>query len=102
HQAQMIESLRVMGDMRREMGDMQAELLALRQAEIAELQEINRRHQAQMIESLRVMGDMRREMGDMQAELLALREQSRRARQSRGDVRVLNHQDASKDADSHI
>nr|GEU65798.1 reverse transcriptase domain-containing protein [Tanacetum cinerariifolium] len=30
-QAQMIETLRVMGDMRREMGDMQAELLALRE-----------------------------------------------------------------------
>nr|GEV00148.1 reverse transcriptase domain-containing protein [Tanacetum cinerariifolium] len=29
HQAQMTETLRVMGDMRREMGDMQAELLAL-------------------------------------------------------------------------
>nr|GEW88373.1 retrotransposon protein, putative, Ty3-gypsy subclass [Tanacetum cinerariifolium] len=29
-QAQMVETLRVMGDMRREMGDMQAELLALR------------------------------------------------------------------------
>nr|GEW93941.1 hypothetical protein [Tanacetum cinerariifolium] len=31
HQAQMVEILRVMGDMRREMGDMQAELLALRE-----------------------------------------------------------------------
>nr|GEX58936.1 hypothetical protein [Tanacetum cinerariifolium] len=31
HQAQMVETLRVMGDMRREMGDMQAELLALRE-----------------------------------------------------------------------
>nr|GEX61704.1 hypothetical protein [Tanacetum cinerariifolium] len=30
-QAQMVETLRVMGDMRREMGDMQAELLALRE-----------------------------------------------------------------------
>nr|GEY66260.1 reverse transcriptase domain-containing protein [Tanacetum cinerariifolium] len=30
HQAQMAETLRVMGDIRREMGDMQAELLALR------------------------------------------------------------------------
>nr|GEU83074.1 hypothetical protein [Tanacetum cinerariifolium] len=30
HQAQMVETLRVMRDMRREMGDMQAELLALR------------------------------------------------------------------------
>nr|GFB16048.1 hypothetical protein [Tanacetum cinerariifolium]GFB16801.1 hypothetical protein [Tanacetum cinerariifolium] len=30
HQTQMAETLRVMGDMRREMGDMQAELLALR------------------------------------------------------------------------
>nr|GEW79020.1 hypothetical protein [Tanacetum cinerariifolium] len=31
HQAQMVETLRVMGDIRREMGDMQAELLALRE-----------------------------------------------------------------------
>nr|GEU47091.1 putative reverse transcriptase domain-containing protein [Tanacetum cinerariifolium] len=31
HQEQMVETLRVMGDMRREMGDMQAELLALRE-----------------------------------------------------------------------
>nr|GEY48816.1 putative reverse transcriptase domain-containing protein [Tanacetum cinerariifolium] len=31
HQVQMVETLRVMGDMRREMGDMQAELLALRE-----------------------------------------------------------------------
>nr|GFA10483.1 hypothetical protein [Tanacetum cinerariifolium] len=41
-------------------------------------------------------------MGDMQAELLALRGQSRRAGQSGGDVRVLNHQDAPMDADSHV
>nr|GEX17951.1 hypothetical protein [Tanacetum cinerariifolium] len=31
HQARMVETLRVMGNMRREMGDMQAELLALRE-----------------------------------------------------------------------
>ncbi|GJT83441.1 hypothetical protein Tco_1057783, partial [Tanacetum coccineum] len=31
HLAQMVETLRVMRDMRREMGDMQAELLALRE-----------------------------------------------------------------------
>ncbi|GJQ99394.1 putative reverse transcriptase domain-containing protein [Tanacetum coccineum] len=41
-------------------------------------------------------------MGDMQAELLALREQQRRARQPGPDVRVPNHQDASRDVDSHI
>nr|GEV45922.1 putative reverse transcriptase domain-containing protein [Tanacetum cinerariifolium] len=34
HQAQMVETIRVMGDMRREMGDMQAELLALREQPI--------------------------------------------------------------------
>nr|GFB48594.1 hypothetical protein [Tanacetum cinerariifolium] len=45
---------------------------------------------------------MRREMGDMQDELLALREQPRRARQPGGDVRVPDHQDAPRDADSHI
>ncbi|GKC69423.1 hypothetical protein Tco_1115306, partial [Tanacetum coccineum] len=37
-----------------------------------------------------------------QAELLALREQRRRARQPAPDARVLDHQDASRDADSHI
>nr|GEY10380.1 hypothetical protein [Tanacetum cinerariifolium] len=58
--------------------------------------------EAQMVETLRVMGDMRREMGDMQTELLALQEQPRRARQPRGEARVPNHQDAPKDADSHI
>nr|GFC28309.1 hypothetical protein [Tanacetum cinerariifolium] len=84
-QAQMAETLRVMGDMRREMGDMHAEL-----------------RQAQMAETLRVMGDMRREMGDMHAELLALRGQSRRVGQPGGDARVLNHQDAPRDADNHI
>nr|GEU29261.1 hypothetical protein [Tanacetum cinerariifolium] len=74
----------------------------MQQAEIAELQETNRRHQAQMVETLRVMGDMRREMGDMQAELLALREQPRRARQPGEDARVPDHQDVPMDADSHI
>nr|GFA71006.1 hypothetical protein [Tanacetum cinerariifolium] len=58
--------------------------------------------QETIVETLRVMRDMRREMGDMQAELLALCGQPRRARQSGGDARVPNHQDASKDADSHI
>nr|GEX90981.1 hypothetical protein [Tanacetum cinerariifolium] len=58
--------------------------------------------QAQMVEVLQVMGDMRREMGDMQAELLALQEQPRRARQLGEDARVPNHQDAPRDADSHI
>nr|GFD10309.1 hypothetical protein [Tanacetum cinerariifolium] len=37
-----------------------------------------------------------------QAELLALREQPRRARQPEGDARVLDHEDAPRDADSHI
>ncbi|GJU19188.1 hypothetical protein Tco_1152530 [Tanacetum coccineum] len=45
---------------------------------------------------------MRREIGDMQAELLALREQLRRARQPGPDVRVPDHLDASRDADSYI
>ncbi|GJS04288.1 putative reverse transcriptase domain-containing protein [Tanacetum coccineum] len=46
--------------------------IQMQQAEIAALQETDRRHQAQMVETLRVMRDMRREMGDMQTELLAL------------------------------
>ncbi|GJS72368.1 putative reverse transcriptase domain-containing protein [Tanacetum coccineum] len=59
-------------------------------------------HQAQMVETLRVMKDMRQEMGDMQTELLALREQRRRARQPAPDARIPDHQDASRDADSHV
>ncbi|GJV76358.1 hypothetical protein Tco_1507942 [Tanacetum coccineum] len=45
--------------------------------------------------------DMRRKMDDMQAELLALRGQQR-ARQPGPDARIPDHQDASRDADSHI
>ncbi|GJT89866.1 putative reverse transcriptase domain-containing protein [Tanacetum coccineum] len=45
---------------------------------------------------------MRREMSDMQAELLALREQQRRARRPGPEARIPDHQDASRDADSHI
>ncbi|GJZ45577.1 hypothetical protein Tco_0593173 [Tanacetum coccineum] len=77
-----------------------AHAIGLSQAVHYELQ--THREQAQIVETLRVMRDMRREMGDMQAELLALREQQRRARQPRPDVRAPNHQDASRDADSHI
>ncbi|GKG52743.1 hypothetical protein Tco_0549855, partial [Tanacetum coccineum] len=40
------------------------------------------------------------EIDDMKAELLALREQQRRVRQPRPDVRVPDHQDASRDAES--
>ncbi|GJX00793.1 hypothetical protein Tco_0184706 [Tanacetum coccineum] len=74
----------------------------MQQTEMAELRETNHRRMAQMVEILRVIKDMRREMGDMHAELLALREQQRRARQPGPDVRVPDHQDASRDADSHI
>ncbi|GJZ45248.1 hypothetical protein Tco_0592844, partial [Tanacetum coccineum] len=77
-----------------------AHAIALSQAIYYELQ--THREQEQMIETLHVMRDMRREMGDMQAELLALREQRRRARQPTPDVRVPDHQDASRDVDSHI
>ncbi|GJW84054.1 hypothetical protein Tco_0157199 [Tanacetum coccineum] len=80
--------------------------IGLSQAVHFELQTHNeqtgRRHQAQMVETLCVMRDMRREMGDMQAELLAHREQQGRARQPAPDARVPDHQDASRDADSHI
>ncbi|GJV29814.1 hypothetical protein Tco_1386262, partial [Tanacetum coccineum] len=72
------------------------------QPEMAELRETDRRRQAQIVETLRMMRDMRQEMGDMQVELLALREQQRRARQPGKDVRVPDHQDASRDTDSHI
>ncbi|GKB01236.1 hypothetical protein Tco_0829280 [Tanacetum coccineum] len=56
----------------------------MQQAEMAALRETGRRRQTQM------------------AELLALREQHRRARQLGPDVRVPDHQDASRDVDSHI
>ncbi|GJX63443.1 hypothetical protein Tco_0296343, partial [Tanacetum coccineum] len=58
--------------------------------------------QHQIVETLCVMRDMRRDMGDMQAELLALQKQQRRSRQPGPDVRVPDHHDASRDADSHI
>ncbi|GJR55386.1 putative reverse transcriptase domain-containing protein [Tanacetum coccineum] len=45
--------------------------------------------------------DTSSEMSDMQAELLAHREQRRRARQPGPDARILDHQDASGDADRH-
>nr|GFA89648.1 hypothetical protein [Tanacetum cinerariifolium] len=67
---------------------------------MAGLRETNRLRQSQIVETLRVMRDMRREMSDMQAELLAIRGQPRRARRPRGDIRVPNHQDAPRDADS--
>ncbi|GKB99534.1 putative reverse transcriptase domain-containing protein [Tanacetum coccineum] len=54
-----------------------------------------------MVETLRVMRDIRREMGDMQTELLALRGQ-RSARQPAPGARILDQQDASGDADSHV
>ncbi|GJX54710.1 hypothetical protein Tco_0283079 [Tanacetum coccineum] len=72
------------------------------QAEIATLRESDHRRQAQMTETLRVMRDMRREMSNMQAELLAHREQQGRARQPGPDARIPDHQDASRDADSHV
>ncbi|GJR90289.1 hypothetical protein Tco_0214300 [Tanacetum coccineum] len=59
-------------------------------------------HSDTISETLRVMRDMRREMSDIQAELLALREQQRRARQPALDARIPDHQDASRDANSHI
>nr|GFA01878.1 hypothetical protein [Tanacetum cinerariifolium]GFA03126.1 hypothetical protein [Tanacetum cinerariifolium] len=74
----------------------------VQQTEMARLRETDRVRQSQIVETLRVMRDMRREMGDMQAELLALHGQPRRAGQLGGDARVPNHQDAPRDADSHI
>ncbi|GJX74005.1 putative reverse transcriptase domain-containing protein [Tanacetum coccineum] len=74
----------------------------MHQAKIAALRESDRRRQAQIAETIRLMRDMRREMSDMQAELLAHREQQGRARQPGPDARILDHQDASGDADSHV
>ncbi|GKD95533.1 hypothetical protein Tco_1379430 [Tanacetum coccineum] len=74
----------------------------MQQAEIAELRETERKRQVQMLETLCVMRDMMQEMGDMQAELLALREQQGRAGEPGPDARVPDHQEASRDADSHI
>nr|GEX51982.1 hypothetical protein [Tanacetum cinerariifolium] len=72
----------------------------MQQTEMAGLRETDRLRQSQIVETLRVMRDMRREMGGMQAELLALRGQPRRAGQPGGDIRVPNHQDAPRDADT--
>ncbi|GKC96288.1 hypothetical protein Tco_1161730 [Tanacetum coccineum] len=74
----------------------------MQQAELAALRETDRRHQDQIVETLRVIRDMRREMSDMQAELLSLRGQQRRARQPGPEARIPDHQDAFRDADSHI
>ncbi|GKF30507.1 hypothetical protein Tco_0100305 [Tanacetum coccineum] len=71
-------------------------------AELAALQETDHRRQDQMVETLRVIRDMRREMSNMQAEFLALREQQRTARQPGPEARIPDHQDATRDADSHI
>nr|GEV30024.1 hypothetical protein [Tanacetum cinerariifolium] len=80
-----------------------AHSIGLSQAVYSELQTHQEQvRRAQMVDTLRVMGEMRREMGNMQAELLALREQPRRAGQPGGDARIPNHQDAPRDADSHI
>nr|GEY78780.1 hypothetical protein [Tanacetum cinerariifolium] len=83
-----------------EMAPTTLEKVNTRVTELAKLHE----HDTQYLYALLVdaQDDMRREMGDMQAELLALRGQLRRARQPGGDVRVPNHQDAPRDADSHI
>ncbi|GKD80698.1 hypothetical protein Tco_1347537 [Tanacetum coccineum] len=74
----------------------------IQQAELAALRETDRRCQAQMVETLQVIRDMRREMSDMQAELLALQDQQRRARQPGPEARIPDHQDVSRDVDSHI
>ncbi|GJT57367.1 putative reverse transcriptase domain-containing protein [Tanacetum coccineum] len=73
----------------------------MQQAEMAELRETDRKRKGQMVEILRVIRDMRREIGDMHAELLALRGQQR-AKQPGPDAKVPDHQDASRDVDSHI
>ncbi|GJX23091.1 hypothetical protein Tco_0227536 [Tanacetum coccineum] len=80
-----------------------AHSIGLSQATHQELQ-THRDHvrQAQMVETLRFIRDMRQEMSDMQAELLSLQEQQRGARQPGPEARILDHQDASGDADSHI
>ncbi|GJZ77398.1 hypothetical protein Tco_0642070 [Tanacetum coccineum] len=77
-----------------------AHAIGLSQAVHFELQ--THREQEQMAETLRVMRDVRREMSDMQAELLAHRGHQRRARQPGSDARAPDHQEASRDADSHI
>nr|GFB65879.1 hypothetical protein [Tanacetum cinerariifolium] len=74
----------------------------IQQTEMAGLRKTDRVRQSQIVETLQVMRDMRREMGGMQAELLALHRQPKRAGQPRKDVRIPNHQDAPRDADSHI
>ncbi|GKE61350.1 hypothetical protein Tco_1511717, partial [Tanacetum coccineum] len=74
----------------------------MQQTELAAFRETDRKCQNQMVETLWVIKDMRREMSDMQAELLALQGQQRRARQPGPEARIPDHQDAPRDADSHI
>ncbi|GKB12661.1 hypothetical protein Tco_0846584 [Tanacetum coccineum] len=71
HQTQ----LQLQGTLIRTQHEVHKTRFQMQRAELATLQETDRRRQAQMVETLRVIRDMRREMSDMQAELLALREQ---------------------------
>nr|GEX90941.1 hypothetical protein [Tanacetum cinerariifolium] len=69
-----------------------------RVTELAELHEHNTQDLYALLEDAQ---DSRTRISQ-RAELLALREQPRRTRQPGGDARVPNHQDAPRDADSHI
>ncbi|GJR78491.1 putative reverse transcriptase domain-containing protein [Tanacetum coccineum] len=73
----------------------------MQQTAMAKLQETDRGCQAQLTEALRLVKDMRREMGDMQTELLSQREQLRRERQPGPDAILPDHQEATRDSESH-
>ncbi|GKC52113.1 hypothetical protein Tco_1074858 [Tanacetum coccineum] len=98
HQTQ----LRLQGTLIQTLHQVHETRFQMQQAKLAALRETNHRRQDQIVETLRVIRYMRREMSDMQTELLSLQKQQRRARQPGPEARIPDHQDASRDADSHI
>nr|GFB66107.1 hypothetical protein [Tanacetum cinerariifolium] len=68
---------------------------------MAKLRETNRERQVQLTETLRVVRDMRREMSDIQKELISQQEQLRRERQPGPNARFPDHQEVTRDTESH-
>nr|GFC94596.1 hypothetical protein [Tanacetum cinerariifolium] len=68
---------------------------------MAKLRKTDRERQVQLTETLHVVRDMRREMSDMQKELISQREKLRRERQPGPDARFLDHQEVTRDTESH-
>nr|GEX97302.1 hypothetical protein [Tanacetum cinerariifolium] len=73
----------------------------IQQTAMAKLRKTDHERQVQLTETLRVVRDMRWEMSDMQKELISQREQLRRERQPGPDARFPDHQEVTRDTDSH-